>query len=345
MMGEKKRTGGGGRVTQLTMEAACQHFLLAKRRENCSERTIVLYDNWLSRWRRFLQQLGFSGLLGDLTLAEGQSFADHLHGIEKRFKDHPFAEPRSGKLSSNTIHQAIRIIRTFGNWLHKRGYTESHLFRELELPRLKKRVIEILSQDEIKAILESIDRSSTLGARDYALMVLGLDTGIRQGEMSGLRLRDLNLEAGQMKVLGKGNKERFVPFGVVAQEALRRYIDIYRPEPYYAGDDFVFLSNAQTQLTGNGIVHLMRRIAERSGVSRLHCHLLRHTFGVQYLINGGDIVSLQMILGHEDLETTRIYLQLARSHVTLQHNRFSPMDNLELPGGLRGRGTRRKRRR
>ena len=76
-----------------------------------------------------------------------------------------------------------------GDWLHKRGYTESHLFRELELPRLKKRVIEILSQDEIKAILESIDRSSTLGARDYALMVLGLDTGIRQGEMSGLRRR------------------------------------------------------------------------------------------------------------------------------------------------------------
>ena len=343
MMGTKKGSRKGGRMTQLTMEAACQHFLLAKRRENCSEGTIALYDNWLSRWRKFLQRQGFSGRLVDLTLADGQRFSDHLFGTEKRFAGHPFAGARSGKLSSNTIHQAIRIIRTFGNWLKKRGYTETHLFQDLELPRLKKKVVEVLTADEIQAILQCIKQDCTLGVRDYALVVLALDTGIRQGEMSGLRMRGLNLDAGQMKVLGKGEKERFVPFGVVAQDALRRYIDIYRPEPYYPGDDFVFLSNVQTRLTGNGIVQLMGRISRRSGVSRLHCHLLRHTFSVNYLINGGDIVTLQMILGHEDMETTRIYLQLAQSHVVFQHKRFSPMDNLEIPGRSTGRGRRRKR--
>ncbi len=326
------------------MEAACKHFLLAKRRENCSERTIALYDNWLSRWRKFLQQKGFSGKLVDLTLEDGQQFADHLYGTEKRFAGHPFAGVRRGKLSSNTIHQAIRIIRTFGNWLRKRGYTEAHLFQDLELPRLKKRVVEVLTADEIQAILQCINQNATLGARDYALVVLALDTGIRQGEISGLKMSNLNLDAGQMKVLGKGDKERIVPFGIVAKDALRRYIDIYRPEPYYPGDDFVLLSNVQTQLTGNGIVQLMSRLSRRSGVSRLHCHLLRHTFSVNYLINGGDIVTLQMILGHEDMETTRIYLQLAQSHVAFQHQRFSPMDNLEIPGQSTGRGKRRKRR-
>jgi hypothetical protein len=122
MMGEKKRTGGGGRVTQLTMEAACQHFLLAKRRENCSERTIVLYGNWLSRWRRFLQELGFSGLLGDLTLAEGQSFADHLHGIEKRFKEHPFAGFRSGRRNPATSLRTKRSTR-WRRWKRWQGTT------------------------------------------------------------------------------------------------------------------------------------------------------------------------------------------------------------------------------
>ncbi len=91
-------------------------------------------------------------------------------------------------------------------------------------------------------------------------------------------------------------------------------------------------------------MQLMRRMAGRSGVRRLHRHRLRHTFTVNYWINGGHIVTLRMILGHEDLETTRIHLQLAQSHVTLQHNRFSPMDNMKMDrlgrrsNGNRGRG-------
>ena len=330
----------------ITLDTACQHYLLAKRRENCSDRTITLYDHWLTRWCKFLKEQNFSGGLAELTLLEGQQFSDYLHGIGTRFASHPFAEPKSGKLSCFTIHQGIRIIRSFGNWLYKRGYTEAHLFKELELPKLKKRVIETLTEDEIAKILDCINQKTVLGARDYALVVLGLDTGIREGEMSGLRMRNVNLDMGQMKVLGKGNKERFVPFGHTAAEALRCYIDLHRPEPFYSEDDYVFLSNGQVQLSGNGIVQIMRRLVQRSGVQRLHCHLLRHTFAVTYLINGGDIVTLQMILGHEDLETTRIYLQLAQSHVTLQHNRFSPMDKMttkrrgERKGGRRKRGRR-----
>ena len=343
MKGKTKSVRSPG-MANLTLEAACRHYLLAKKRENCSEGTIALYGSWLSRWRKFLKTEGFSENLGDLTLAHGRRFSDHLHGVGERFAGHPFAEPKSGGLSCHTIHQAIRILRSFGNWLYRNDYTETHVFQDLELPRLKKRMIEVLTEDEIHAILKAADEDTTLGARNYALLVLGLDTGLRQGEMCGLRLRDVNWDQRIMKVNGKGDKERFVPFGATAEAALRRYVDIYRPEPYYTQDDFVFLSNVGTQVTGNGVIQLMRRLSESSGVRRLHCHLLRHTFAVNYLINGGDIVTLQMILGHEDLETTRIYLQLAQSHVTLQHNRFSPMDNMKMDRpGRRSNGNRGRR--
>jgi site-specific recombinase XerD len=226
-------------MTNLTLEAACcqcQHYLLAKKRENCSESNIALCDNWLTRWREFLKE-GFSESLGDLTLAHGRRFSDHLHGIGERFVSHPCADPKEGGLSCHTIHQAIRILRSLGSWLSRNEYIETHVFQDLELPQLKKRVIEVLTEDEIRAILTSIDGATVLGARDYALVVLGLDTGILQGEMCGLRLRAVDWDRRLMKVNGKGDKERIVPLGALAEAALRWYVDIYCPQPYYSDEN------------------------------------------------------------------------------------------------------------
>jgi len=331
-------------MKDLTLEKMCQHYLAAKTRENCSRRTLDLYDYWLTRWRQFLQEDGFSGLLQDLDLQAGQRFSDHLHSLDSKYSVHAFAGKKMGGLSSSTIHQAVRILRGFANWLCQRGYVDHHILQDLELPRIEKRVIQILTDEELGTILGCLNRNSELGARNYALLVLGLDTGLRQGEMVNLRLQYLDMNWRQLKVDfvgGKGRKERQVPFGQVAEEALREYIDLFRPDPYYPDDDFVFLSNSQTQMSRNSVVQLMSRLSKQSGVGRLHCHLLRHTFAVNYLVNGGDLVTLQMILGHADIETTRIYLQLAQTHVTLQHNRFSPMDKLDpVKHGQRRRGRR-----
>ena len=128
--------------------------------------------------------------------------------------------------------------------------------------------------------------------------------------------------------MGKGQKERIVPFGSSAQKALMKYIYHFRLEPLR--DDRVFLNLDGGPMTETGLKLLFRRLADSSGVKRFHAHLLRHTFALNFLINGGDVFSLQQILGHTTLEMVRNYVNLAQGHVMIQHNRFSPLDRMNL---------------
>lgn len=157
-----------------------------------------------------------------------------------------------------------------------------------------------------------------------------LDTGLRIGEVARLKTDDLHLDKGIIKVLGKGKKDRFVPIGSNSQKVLQRYLFRYRPRQNDSQNDHVFLSTDGSPLTENSPKLMFARLAHRSGVKRLHAHLCRHTFATKFLINGGDVFSLQQILGHATLEMVSHYVNLASSHVTLQHRRFSPLDRLNL---------------
>ena len=138
------------------------------------------------------------------------------------------------------------------------------------------------------------------------------------------------MNEGLMKVMGKGKKERIVPIGNNAQRALQRYLFSYRPEPAHKELDNVFLSLNGNPLTENSIKLMFTRLAQRAAVYRLHAHLCRHTFATRFLINGGDVFSLQQILGHSTLEMVRHYANLASSHVVIQHQKYSPLDHLNL---------------
>ena len=110
------------------------------------------------------------------------------------------------------------------------------------------------------------------------------------------------------------------------ERALHRYLFRYRPKPFHPGIDNVFLSVLGKPLTENGMKLIFHRLAKKSGVVRLHAHLCRHTFATRFLINGGDVFTLQQILGHSTLEMVRHYVNLAANHVAIQHQKFSPMD-------------------
>ena len=146
--------------------------------------------------------------------------------------------------------------------------------------------------------------------------------------MATIRLAHLNLDKGYVKVMGKGSKERIVPIGRVVQRSLLRYITLSRPKPKSNDCDNLFLSTTGAPITVNTIKLLFSRLAKASGVLRLHSHLCRHTFAVSYLLNGGDIFSLQQILGHTTLEMVRHYLHFTTSQVAALHHKYSPMDKL-----------------
>ena len=170
----------------------------------------------------------------------------------------------------------------------------------------------------------------------YAIALLLLGTGIRAAEQVGLTLNDTNLKSGAVKVTGKGRKERIVPFGATTKKALLRYIHTFRPEPFHEGIEQLVLATDGSPLTYSGLAQAIKRLGKRTGVPRLHSHLSRHTFAVRYLVNGGDIMTLRLILGHATLEVTQMYVHLAETHVEVQHHRFSPMDRL----GIKVRGRR-----
>jgi site-specific recombinase XerD len=164
--------------------------------------------------------------------------------------------------------------------------------------------------------------------RNKVMFMLLLDTGLRIGELIGLKMDDIHINDGLMKVMGKGKKERMVPIGNKAQKALQSYLFRHRPKPAHSGIENAFLSIFGTPITENGVELMFSRLAKKSGINRLHAHLCRHTFATMFLLNGGDVFTLQQILGHTTLEMVRNYVTLASNHIAMQHHKYSPLDRL-----------------
>ena len=311
-----------------------RHFELYNKTEGKSPQTIDWYNLALKLFHRFLVESERSTSLGELGDAEVREFILHLQE-RRRWQDNPYVRKHQGKLAAISIQTYIRALRAFFNWLYQEGYTSENRLARLKPPRAPTKVVEILTQEEIRRVMGSTDPNTSAGARNYAILMLLLDTGLRCGEMRNVELENVNIEGGYLKVLGKGGKERIVPFGATAQKALLRYILHFRPGPFNPIIQNLFLTLEGSPLTMNSVDMVFRRIDRKSGVKRLHPHLCRHTFATNYLVNGGDVFSLQQILGHTTLEMVRRYVTLASAHVIVQHRKYSPMDRMSV-AGLRG---------
>lgn len=146
-----------------------------------------------------------------------------------------------------------------------------------------------LSNSQLKALVDAIDTRTPEGFRHYAIILTPLDTGVMVGELTGLRLRDVRLDEGTLRVLGKGNKERLVPVGKGLKRLLWHYVSCLRPEPTLLGFDFVFLTADGRPLTKNRVEAPMKKYSATAGLEGLRCspHTLRHTAAVSFLRNGG----------------------------------------------------------
>jgi integrase/recombinase XerD len=231
-----------------------------------------------------------------------------------------------------------RAIRSFSTWAYEEGYLEENVLHRLKLPALPKTLPEPLREEEIQRILSASLDATNERFRNFSIVMMFLDTGIRLDELVTLKLSKVDFAIGEMAVFGKGSKERIVPIGTLAKKALIDYITKERQDPINPQDeDRVFLNVDGYPLTHNGVEHLFQRVKRLAGVANFHPHTCRHTFSVQYLVNGGDAFSLQKILGHTSLEMTRKYVNMASGDVKEKHRRFSPMDNLNFRATKRGR--------
>jgi len=225
----------------------------------------------------------------------------------------------------------VRTLKAFFSWLAREDYVPTNLMAKISIPRAPTRVINTFTTEQIASLAEVCQGSNGSGYRNLSIMLLMLDSGPRVSEVTGIDLADVNLAEGHIRVTSaKGGRERIVPIGSLVQKCLWKYINHFRPQPLSQTVTRLFLSDIGLPLTKNGVQQMIRRCGKRAGLTGVRCspHTFRHTFAKNYLLNGGDIFSLQKILGHSSLASVRTYVNLFTGDVKKQHSRFSPVDNL-----------------
>lgn len=240
-------------------------------------------------------------------------------------RDYVFFLKDSG-LEATSIRRAISSIRCYFAFLLAEGVIVSDPSERLEAPRVWRRLPTVLSREEVQRLLDAPDERDPLYWRDRAVLEFLYATGVRVSEMLGIRLADLDLDAGLCLVFGKGSKERMVPLGRHARAALRRYLDDVRPTVERGeGRGALFLNARGRPLTRMGVWTLVRKHARRAGLEkRISPHTLRHTFATHLLEGGADLVAVQELLGHADISTTQIYTHLDREYLKDVHRRYHP---------------------
>jgi integrase/recombinase XerD len=276
--------------------------------DGASPLTIDAYRRDLRRAAAFLASRGRS-----FETARGDDLVAHLEALR-----------RAGHGPRSLARQlaAIRGLYRFGRGA---GWLQDDTVAPLETPRLPRRLPRALSRPDARALVEAPDDSGPQGVRDRALLELLYGSGLRASEVVGLRPADLDLHGQFLVCRGKGSRQRVVPVGARAREALRAYLDAGRPA-IAAGRDAgaLFLNRRGGPLTRQGLWLIVRRHARRLGLGRAFPHALRHSFASHLLEGGADLRSVQALLGHADIGTTEIYTHLPSEAVRRMYNRFHP---------------------
>jgi len=231
----------------------------------------------------------------------------------------------SQELSTTSIQSYVRALRSFLTFCHNQDFMTVNLSEKFKLPKAKRHELDILSDNEVKQLFSVFNVKYLGHLRDYCICALMLDSGLRMNEVTTLRLDKLKLTEGFAIVCGKGNKERVVPLGLTSRRMLARYV---ARRPAIARTERVFLMANLSPITDNTIQQIFKRLKTRAGIPRIRAHLLRHTFATRYLENGGEMYSLQQILGHTSLEMVKRYVHTTHKKFVPTFGTFSPMDNI-----------------
>jgi site-specific recombinase XerD len=317
------RTRGSTNIDELIMR-----FEMSNLADGKSHKTVRWYSDILKYLSRYLKGNGQTNHINGFNIENARRYVLYL-GSRNKFDRHPYTPKQNSPLSPQTVRGHIRGLKAFSSWLYREKYTSENRLQYLKMLKAPSKLIEPLTDQEINQIISSINQDSLVGFRNYAIFITALDNGLRASEIADVALGQLNLKEGYIKVMGKGSKERIVPIGDFVKMTLWNYVNRVRPEPAIIGCGKLFLSQGGRPITANTIKLVFSRLAKNSGIKRLHAHLCRHTFAINYLLNGGDIFSLREILGHTTLEMVNHYLHFTSSQLAAQHHEYSPMDRLQ----------------
>lgn len=309
-------------MVSLKFSQAMAGFSLACRARSLSQNTIDDYTRTLKKFQAIHLD---DPLISDLTSLDIQEFL------------------AMQQVSNKSLLNYYIGLSAFWTWCIGEDYASVHIVRKVKAPRPESKSVIPFTQVEIKAIMSAVDRSRSYRSnftneritnlnpyaeRNRAMILLLLDTGLRASELCGLKVQDVDLQSKTLTTMGKGMKQRHIPFSARTGQSIFRYIAHHRQEA--RGDEILFLSKGKHPMSRDRLAHTLSDIGDRAGVKNGHPHRYRHTFAINYLRNGGDIYTLQAILGHSTLEMVRKYLALAQVDLEEAHRKASPVEHWKL---------------
>lgn len=292
-----------------------RYLQFVKLEKGLADNSITSYETDLQRYLKFLaEKINIRDLTG-VTLAHIEKYLEELTGMG---------------LSVSSITRNISSIRSFHEFALVENLALANPAELVELPKKAHKLPEVLDTDEIEQILQTADRETNAGIRDAAILECLYATGMRVSEMVDLEVDRIFFEIGFIRVTGKGNKERLVPLGEIAQQALEQYLNDVRPlfkfsqNPQNAKNK-VFLNQRGGPLTRMSIWNIVKKYAEKAGVEKnVYPHIFRHSFATHLLEGGADLRAVQEMLGHSSILTTEIYTHIDRSFLHQTHKQFHP---------------------
>ena len=304
-------------VAQPIAERPFEHLLLdflayLEFERGLSRNTLEAYRSDLLQYGRFLEERGSTAVKADG--AEIEAFLAALGGSGGR------------AASPATIHRKAACLRSFYRHLRREGLLESDPTATVTAPRRGRKLPQVLTRGEVTKLLDQPRGTEPTDLRDRALLELMYACGLRASEAIGLEVSDVDVEEGVLRARGKGSKERVVPVGHTAADAVRRYVERGRPALVGARlESHLFVNFRGGALTRQGLYKIVRRHATSAGLAdRMSPHTLRHTFATHLLAGGCDLRSVQEMLGHADVATTQLYTHLSSERLKDVYFRAHP---------------------
>jgi site-specific recombinase XerD len=324
----QRAVGGGTRFYAPAdpLVAAFVDDLLAKNR---SPRTLEAYARDLEHFGSYLTtgSLEHAGdgprvypLLGAASASDIRQYVLHLIKV-RRYK-------------IVAVRRNLSALRTFYTFLRRENHREDQPALDVDLPKPEQRKPKVLRLSEVASMITArVERPHAphLAARDRAIVELLYGSGLRRAELAGLDLDDVDLGEKVALVTGKGNKRRMVPLTQAATDAMRSYLTLRPGSP----DRAFFLSNRNARLGLRQVWQIIKDYAEKSGVDRATTHSMRHSFATHFIEGGGDVSTLQKLLGHSSIQTTQIYLDQSVAHVRKAFDAAHPRDTARFDDAVR----------
>ena len=313
----------------MLLSEALKNFLIDEEVRGCTFATLRHYRTHIGF---FINYYGDK----DVNLIVYEDYECYILYLKNKYKESGFVGKKQ-KLSGRTIKTYASALKTFLKFCFNKGYINTDLSLKIKMPKYHKKIISILSTKEISLLINSFNKDTYIGSRDLLIIAFMLESGLRLSEVVNISVCDVDYDNSVIVVHGKGQKDRIVPLTNFTSSCLFSYLDNYKKyfSKIISNNEMLLKCLDGTDISKNTISLIFRRLRKSSCIENLHPHLLRHTFATMFLLNGGDIANLQIILGHTTLNMVLNYLHIANQISISKQQIYSPITNIKNLNGLK----------